>query len=270
MRLPRLSPREKNNVLPTLAGIVVLKSVKAEGLIRDRPIARVYQHTHTHTHRCPPPSTPALVLRLPLHPPASQHLGACIYDLCTRGVRTWLFLPRLYLATLPHATPMHWYRIDASIYAYSGSLARAIETATALGCEYISVDQTELHDKLSAQIDEAVGVPGGAFAQGQLRSYMRTPSVYYIAQLLSQAGTPCVVMGTGNQDEDGYLAYFCKVLRSRLLRRKCAVRTIGKRGVGESAGECSHESVDRGDPHRSPMGESRTGHPCALNWKCFR
>jgi NH3-dependent NAD+ synthetase len=43
-----------------------------------------------------------------------------------------------------------------------------------------------------------------------MRSYMRTPVGYYCAQLLSQAGTPCVVMGTGNRDEDGYLAYFCK------------------------------------------------------------
>lgn len=33
---------------------------------------------------------------------------------------------------------------------------------------------------------------------------------YYVSQLLSQAGTPCVVMGTGNHDEDGYLGYFCK------------------------------------------------------------
>merc|ERR1712129_500923 len=45
---------------------------------------------------------------------------------------------------------------------------------------------------------------------GQLRSYMRTPVVYYIAQLLSSSGCPAVVMGTGNKDEDGYLAYFCK------------------------------------------------------------
>eukprot|EP00755_Sulcionema_specki_P027402 Sspe_Gene.16797::Locus_5934_Transcript_1_1_Confidence_1.000_Length_1185::g.16797::m.16797/K01916/nadE; NAD+ synthase len=39
---------------------------------------------------------------------------------------------------------------------------------------------------------------------------MRSPCQYYVAQLVSQAGTPCIVMGTGNQDEDGYLAYFCK------------------------------------------------------------
>lgn len=39
---------------------------------------------------------------------------------------------------------------------------------------------------------------------------MKTPVAYFVAQLLSQEGTPCIVMGTGNQDEDGYLAYFCK------------------------------------------------------------
>ena len=48
-----------------------------------------------------------------------------------------------------------------------------------------------------------MGITGGAFAKGQLRSYMRTPVVYYVSQLISQAGNPCVVMGTGNQDEDG-------------------------------------------------------------------
>lgn len=63
-------------------------------------------------------------------------------------------------------------------------------------------------------------IEGKDFASGQLRSYMvvngflndlqRTPVGYYVAQLLGQAGTPCVVMGTGNRDEDGYLGYFCK------------------------------------------------------------
>lgn len=31
-----------------------------------------------------------------------------------------------------------------------------------------------------------------------------------VAQLLSQNGQGCVVLGTGNYDEDGYLYYFCK------------------------------------------------------------
>ena len=48
------------------------------------------------------------------------------------------------------------------------------------------------------------------YSKGQLRSYMRTPINYYLAQTLSEQGYPAIVMGTGNMDEDGYLAYFCK------------------------------------------------------------
>lgn len=48
------------------------------------------------------------------------------------------------------------------------------------------------------------------FVYGQMQSYLRTPHLYSIAQMLSQEGYPAIVMGTGNQDEDGYLAYFCK------------------------------------------------------------
>jgi len=39
---------------------------------------------------------------------------------------------------------------------------------------------------------------------------MRTPVGYYVAQLYSTKGFPAIVLGTGNMDEDGYLAYFCK------------------------------------------------------------
>mmetsp|Transcript_107419 Transcript_107419/g.298761 ORF Transcript_107419/g.298761 Transcript_107419/m.298761 type:complete len:307 (+) Transcript_107419:26-946(+) len=96
------------------------------------------------------------------------------------------------------------------IHSSGWALERAAEACKALGCDMVTVDQSELHTKLSGLVDAAVGVEGGAFAKGQLRSYMRTPVGYYVAQLLSQAGTPCVVMGTGNKDEDGYLLYYCK------------------------------------------------------------
>ena len=39
---------------------------------------------------------------------------------------------------------------------------------------------------------------------------MRTPTNYYASQLLKEQGFPAIVIGTGNKDEDGYLAYFCK------------------------------------------------------------
>lgn len=71
-------------------------------------------------------------------------------------------------------------------------------------------------------VQQAIGLKGTPFADGQLRSYMRTPVGYYAAQLLSSHGFPCIVVGTGNLgmylatdcclelDEDGYLLYFCK------------------------------------------------------------
>jgi len=96
------------------------------------------------------------------------------------------------------------------IHSSGWAIARAQECAKALDAELIVVDQTQLHTQLSTLVDTAASVKGNPFAQGQLRSYMRTPVNYYVAQLLSQQGTPCIVMGTGNQDEDGYLAYFCK------------------------------------------------------------
>jgi len=89
-------------------------------------------------------------------------------------------------------------------------LNRARETATEFGIELIVVDQTKLHDELVNLIDTATGITGTPFSKGQMRSYQRTPVGYYVAQLFSQQGHPCVVMGTGNQDEDGYLCYFCK------------------------------------------------------------
>jgi len=96
------------------------------------------------------------------------------------------------------------------IHSSAWAFDRAAECAKALNVPIVTVDQTENHTLLSDKVDKAVGIKGNSFVKGQLRSYMRTPVGYFIAQLLSQDGTPCVVMGTGNKDEDGYLAYFCK------------------------------------------------------------
>jgi hypothetical protein len=64
-----------------------------------------------------------------------------------------------------------------------------------------------------ALVDKAMGVEGQAFATGQLRSYMRTPVGYYCAQLLSQSGTPCIVMGTGTH------AHFIGSMHARVWLR---------------------------------------------------
>ncbi|RHW68399.1 NAD+ synthase [Trypanosoma brucei equiperdum] len=90
------------------------------------------------------------------------------------------------------------------------ALERGRENIRAAGAEEVVVDQTDIHRQLSLSVEAAIGIDGKDFARGQLRSYMRAPVGYYVAQLCSQSGTPTIVMGTGNMDEDGYLGYFCK------------------------------------------------------------
>jgi len=88
---------------------------------------------------------------------------------------------------------------------------RALEISeTYKSIEMFTVDQTPVFDQLKEITDKSIGIKGGDFASGQLRSYMRTPVGFYVAQLLTQNGTPAIVIGTGNKDEDGYLYYFCK------------------------------------------------------------
>jgi len=75
------------------------------------------------------------------------------------------------------------------------------------------LDQSSAFKDLTYEIKNKVyGVEDSIrqFADGQLKSYMRTPVNYYVAQLLNADGIPSIVLGTGNKDEDQYLAYFCK------------------------------------------------------------
>ncbi|TNJ29455.1 NH3-dependent NAD synthetase [Giardia muris] len=78
--------------------------------------------------------------------------------------------------------------------------------------ELIRVDQSEIFDSLVRVVSQAFQgkAEPSAFAKGNLKSYMRTPVAFYVAQLLAQEGDPAVVIGTGNYDEDGFLFYFSK------------------------------------------------------------
>jgi len=97
--------------------------------------------------------------------------------------------------------------IHSSAWAYE----RALETSSALGFEFITIDQTTDFDNITRKCAEALHFEGSSFAKGQMRSYMRTPVNYYVAQSISSTmNLPCIVVGTGNYDEDGYLRYFCK------------------------------------------------------------
>jgi NAD+ synthase (glutamine-hydrolysing) len=96
--------------------------------------------------------------------------------------------------------------IAQPIHSTESIQARAYDVAAHLGATVVTVDQSDAFDLLSERVESALQVDGGHFERGQMRSYMRTPVAYFAAQLLGR----CLVVGTGNFDEDGYLAFFCK------------------------------------------------------------
>eukprot|EP00483_Globobulimina_turgida_P001284 UN01286 len=161
-------------------------------------------------------------------------LKACVVSL-SGGVDSAVTLGLMKKAsTMKDSSIQKVLAISQPIHSSQWAYDRAHEAAKKLQCDIITIDQTEIYDSLKTLIDKQVGIVGGAFQGGQLRSYMRTPSAYYVAQIISQQGTPCVVMGTGNKDEDGYLAYFCKagdgVVGVQLLAdiHKSEVFAVGK------------------------------------------
>lgn len=113
---------------------------------------------------------------------------------------------------LPNSNLKKILALSQPIHSSSWALERAQELCNSYNVDLVVINQTQNHDDLVAQFsqyDNQLPI-GNDFSKGQLRSYLRTPANYYGAQLLSQQGFPAVVVGTGNMDEDGYLAYFCK------------------------------------------------------------
>ena len=59
-------------------------------------------------------------------------------------------------------------------------------------------------------IDQAAGVVGKNWSEGQLASYSRTPALYYLASLFAEQGSSAIVCGTTNRDEGAYIGFFGK------------------------------------------------------------
>lgn len=142
---------------------------------------------------------------------------------------------------LPNSNLKKILAINQPIHSSDWAYRRAKELCEKFNIELTVIDQTEIFDNLVNVIEKKTGIKSNKFSSGQLRSYMRTPVNYYCAQLLTMQGFPSIVMGTGNMDEDGYLAYFCKagdgVVDVQLISdlHKSEVFTVAKYlGVTES------------------------------------
>jgi len=115
-----------------------------------------------------------------------------------------------YTMELPNSNLKKIIALSQPIHSSQWALDRATELCETFGIPLTVIDQTEVHNNIIELFQSAIGTSGNTFSKGQLRSYMRTPINYFAAQLLNEDGFPAIVIGTGNKDEDGYLAYFCK------------------------------------------------------------
>jgi NAD+ synthase (glutamine-hydrolysing) len=113
---------------------------------------------------------------------------------------------------LPNSNLKKVLALSQPIYSSDWALSRAKELCNTYNIPLVVIDQTDIHKNLVSKFDvyDNQLPQGNDFSKGQLRSYLRTPANYYGAQLLTQQGFPALVVGTGNMDEDRYLAYFCK------------------------------------------------------------
>jgi len=115
-----------------------------------------------------------------------------------------------YTMNLPNSHLKRIMPISQPVHSSDWALNRARELTDTFSFNLTVIDQTDIHNSIIGKFENASGMEGDVFSKGQLRSYLRTPANYYAAQLLTYEGYPSIVIGTGNKDEDGYLAYFCK------------------------------------------------------------
>tara|TARA_Y100000816_G_C25987301_1_gene515674 strand:+ start:100 stop:963 length:864 start_codon:yes stop_codon:yes gene_type:complete len=111
---------------------------------------------------------------------------------------------------LPNSNLKKIWAINQPIHSSTWALERSIELCNNYNIELFIINQDDVFDKIKDLVKSSTNVAGNKFSNGQMRSYLRTPINYYCSQLLTQEGFPSIVIGTGNMDEDGYLAYFCK------------------------------------------------------------
>jgi NAD+ synthase (glutamine-hydrolysing) len=115
-----------------------------------------------------------------------------------------------YTMNLPNSHLKRILPISQPVHSSDWALNRARELSDTFALNLTVIDQSDIHNLIVGKFENAYGMEGDVFSKGQLRSYLRTPVNYYAAQVLSSEGYPAIVIGTGNKDEDGYLAYFCK------------------------------------------------------------
>lgn len=90
------------------------------------------------------------------------------------------------------------------------TVKRSRELVKIFNGELIEIELSSELKKLSNKIKKETLLSGSDWSEGQLVSYLRTPTYYYVTSLLSDEGKRAVVVGTTNKDEGAYIGYFGK------------------------------------------------------------
>jgi len=89
----------------------------------------------------------------------------------------------------------------------------ALEVCECFGIEPTTIILDSFVNPLIECVEEKLGEPADGkrtWCRGQVVSYARTPTYYYITSVLAAQGQPGLVIGTTNLSEGGYLGYFGK------------------------------------------------------------
>jgi NAD+ synthetase len=87
---------------------------------------------------------------------------------------------------------------------------RAKELCDNLNLNLSTIELKKTHEIIEKSVSDTLKIESSDWALGQLVAHSRTPTLYYIATLLTQNNLPSIIVGTTNKDEGMYLGYFGK------------------------------------------------------------
>lgn len=89
----------------------------------------------------------------------------------------------------------------------------ASQVCWAFGVQPLTLNMDSITKSIIGEVEFHLGEPDtdkALWCRGQVTSYARTPTYYYVTSVLASQGTPGLVVGTTNLSEGGYLGYFGK------------------------------------------------------------
>lgn len=153
---------------------------------------------------------------------------------------------------------------------------RAQRLCEQLGLTATTIDLTGAHAAIKTAVDDATGVTGKDWASGQLVAYTRTPALYYVTSLLTQAEQGGILVGTTNRDEGTWLGYVGKA--SDAMVDVQLIADLHKSEVLAVARQLNLpadiiDAVPAGDMYDGRCDEEVFGAPydfveLYLNWRC--